>query len=332
MLTEEDLIRLTENALPDWPRTTRLVPILHGGSDRRFYRLHFEKDERPPVILMTYTMARPDNPRFAAATERLYHLGVQVPRIFFHDKENLCVWLEDLGSVDLYSFKDEPWSVKEPYYQMALREVAKLHSVDADALPQEQLAEMELCFDEALYGWEQNYFLTHFVQGFLKRETTAEDYPEQHEALCELRERLSALPRGLVHRDFQSQNVLIRDETAWLIDYQGVRPGLAEYDLASLLLDPYVSLSASEREALLQWYATHASRDFDALRETYLLCAAQRLMQALGAYANLSRNLGKPHFEQHIPVAVERLTALCAEHPLLASLPVLLGQERGAGS
>ena len=42
-------------------------------------------------------------------------------------------------------------------------------------------------------------------------------------------------------------------------------------------------------------------------------CAAQRLMQALGAYANLSHNLGKPHYEQHIPAAVANLTDVCSE-------------------
>jgi aminoglycoside/choline kinase family phosphotransferase len=36
-------------------------------------------------------------------------------------------------------------------------------------------------------------------------------------------------------------------------------------------------------------------------------------MQALGAYANLSRNLGKPHFEQHIPAAIANLTEVCQE-------------------
>jgi len=324
MLTETDLNSLTQAALPSWPPIARLEAILHGGSDRRFFRLHFEGDAQPPVILMTYTMARQDNPRFAAATERLHDLGVRVPCIYHHDKVNLCVWLEDLGSVDLYAFKDDSWEVREPLYQWALKEVAKLHAVKADELPEEQLAEMELCFDEKLYEWEQNYFLTHFVQGFLEKDASSDSHSEVYAALKELRERLSSLPRGLVHRDFQSQNVLIRDEAAWLIDYQGVRPGLAEYDLASILLDPYVNLAGTERDALLQWYAEHTHRQYKEMRETYLLCAAQRLMQALGAYANLSRNLGKPHFVKHIPVAVERLTALCAEHPLLEPLPALL--------
>ena len=65
---------------------------------------------------------------------------------------------------------------------------------------------------------------------------------------------LGDLPRVLVHRDFQSQNIIVRNGQAHLIDFQGMRPGLAEYDLASLLYDPYVTLSADERTQLLEYY------------------------------------------------------------------------------
>lgn len=326
MPDDTELLQLTRKALPDWPRAMALEAIVKGGSDRRFYRLGFESATEAGVILMVYTMARPDNPRFVPATYRLANLGVQVPRIFAHDAEAMCVWVEDLGNVDLHAYRDEPWETRRPLYQATLTEVAHLHQVDAAALGEEDIAEMELCFDEALYEWEQNYFLTHFVKGFSGRDTSTPEFAGAREALQTLRNHLASLPRGLVHRDFQSQNVLIREGSAWLIDYQGVRPGLAEYDLASLLLDPYVTLSEEEREELLAWYAAHTGRDLTAMRETYLLCAAQRLMQALGAYANLSRNLNKPHFEQHIPVAVERLSAVYQGHPMLKALLPLLGE------
>jgi aminoglycoside/choline kinase family phosphotransferase len=237
----------------------------------------------------------------------------------------MCVWVEDLGNEDLHAHRGEPWEERRSLYEATLREVAKLHAVNAGALAEEDVAEMELCFDERLYEWEQNYFLTHFVKGIVGEDAEAAAFASARDALEKLRCHLAALPRGLVHRDFQSQNVIIRDREAWLIDYQGVRPGLAEYDLASLLLDPYVELTDAERENLLEWYARHTGRDLAALRETYLLCAAQRLMQALGAYANLSRNLKKPHFEAYVPVAVARLRAVCAAHPMLEALPVLLG-------
>ena len=63
--------------------------------------------------------------------------------------------------------------------------------------------------------------------------------------------------------------------------------------------------------------------------EIYRLCAAQRLMQALGAYGYLGLVRGRSEFLAHIPVAVGSLREVAAKVPgldefnaLLAALPV----------
>ncbi len=286
-------------------------PILKGGSDRHFYRLAWSGDARPPMVLMIYTLARRDNPKFVPATRRLAALGAHVPEIYGFDEDKLYVWLEDLGHTDLHSKKDDPWEARRPLYEAALREAAKIHTVTERDLSPRDKAELEPPFDEALYEWEQNYFLDHFVHGILGRDFRSESFATAHACLRDLRCRLARLPRCLVHRDFQSQNIMLREGGAWLVDYQGLRLGLAEYDLASLLLDPYVALSSGERDDLLHFYAEHRGLSLFELRESFHLAAAQRLMQALGAYGNLSRNQGKPHFRQHIPAAVANLAEVC---------------------
>lgn len=299
--------------------------ILKGASDRHFYRLNWQ-DGREPMILMVYTLARRDNPKFVPATRRLERIGAHVPHVIGFDEQRLCVWLQDLGRVDLQSYHERPWTERAPLYEATLREAAKFHGVLESKLCKSDLEELEPAFDESLYEWEQNYFLEHFVRGHLDRDCYSSGFAPAHEALKQLRRHLARLPRCLVHRDFQSQNVLIRGNEAWLVDYQGLRPGLAEYDLASLLYDPYVHLSAEERAHLLDYYAAHRGLDAGRLREIYHLCAAQRLMQALGAYANLSRNLGKAHYLQHIPAAVASLTEVCKASPALQELRVFFDQ------
>ncbi|MDB6073207.1 MAG: hypothetical protein JWO89_847 [Verrucomicrobiaceae bacterium] len=310
----EALLILTRQkfpALADVP--CEVDPILNGGSDRHFYRLRWPGNATPNMVLMVYTMARQDNPKFVPATQRLAAHGVRVPVIHAFDEDKLCVWLQDLGHDDLHGHRDNPWEVRKPLYEATLTEGAKIHGILEASLSKADLALLEPPFDEALYGWEQDYFLTHFVQGHLVRDYKAGRYTPAHEALKALRKRLAKEPRCLVHRDFQSQNVMLVNGEAWLVDYQGLRPGLAEYDLASLLFDPYVTLSAPERSQLLDYYAELRGLNGQELRQRFWLCAAQRLMQALGAYGNLSRNLGKPHFKQHIPAAVANLTHVC-EH------------------
>ena len=116
-----------------------------------------------------------------------------------------------------------------------------------------------------------------------------------------------------MHRDFQSQNIILRDGQAYLIDFQGMRPGLAEYDLASLLYDPYVRLTESERAELLDFYRTIAAVNDPAFQEKVRLCAMQRLMQALGAYGYLGLTKGNRIFLTHIPAALRSLGTVLSE-------------------
>ena len=70
-----------------------------------------------------------------------------------------------------------------------------------------------------------------------------------------LAESVDSFPKAVVHRDFQSQNIMItRNGTPRLIDYQGARMGPPAYDLASILWDPYYRLEEDMRERLVCCY------------------------------------------------------------------------------
>jgi aminoglycoside/choline kinase family phosphotransferase len=135
----------------------------------------------------------------------------------------------------------------------------------------------------------------------------------------------------LVHRDFQSQNIIIQTGQAKLIDFQGMRPGLAEYDLASLLFDPYVELSGPERSELISYYRqkrTDNGRTVDEqFEETLQLCAMQRLMQALGAYGFLGLVRGHEHFLRYVPKAMCSLRGIVAKIDELKPLASLLADQ-----
>ena len=209
------------------------------------------------------------------------------------------IWLEDLGERDLYSYCDESWLVRRAFYESALDQIAALH-----ALPESVCIEMKPHlpdeFNSELYLWEQNYFFENCLGRLFKIEKEKLAQLASLPALQEIADHLASFPRVLVHRDFQSQNIIIRNGQAHLIDFQGMRPGLAEYDLASLLYDPYVDLQESERAELTTHYrglqlenGIAINGDFDLKLR---LCAMQRLMQALGAYGFLGLVKGHKHF------------------------------------
>ena len=154
------------------------------------------------------------------------------------------------------------------------------------------------------------YFFENCVGRYFKTESARVDKLKKLPALPAIAEKLAQLPRVLVHRDFQSQNILLRNGQAYLIDFQGMRPGLAHYDLASLLCDPYVDLNQTERDELLEHYC--AGKPSAEFLEILRLCAMQRLMQALGAYGFLGLVKDHKHFLQHIPKAVRSLREVVA--------------------
>jgi aminoglycoside/choline kinase family phosphotransferase len=279
----------------------RVEPINKGGSDRSYARLACAG--APPLVFMAYTDARPDNAAFLAVSEFLAGAGVHVPKIVAKDLGRKFLWIEDLGADDLWAHREDAWGARRDLYRKALVEVAKIHRMDGASI------ELQPPFDETLYLWEQEYFVEQYLRRFSKAPQGEIEGLLAGDELRELREGLAAMPRRLVHRDFQSENLMVRDGEVYLIDYQGLRLGRPEYDVASLLYDPYVPMAGEEREELLQIYFEIAQVDgeFEDWLPVFYQCAAQRLMQAMGAYGFLGVGKGKQEFLKHIPVARERL-------------------------
>ena len=299
----ELLLRQTRRHFPRFNvDEIKIAPIEKGGSDRKFYRIRCSSEQS--LILVKYNLEREENRHYVEIAQFLETHGIHAPRIYYHDTDEGLIWLEDLGERDLFSYRDEPWLVRRAFYDSALDEVRKLHDLP-ESICIEMRQHLPAEFNAALYRWEQSYFFENCLGRYFQIEPARLERLAALPALSEIAQRLAQLPRVLVHRDFQSQNILVRNGQAYLIDFQGMRPGLPQYDLASLFYDPYVDLSEAERDELLEHYCGEKpGADF---LETLRLCAMQRLMQALGAYGFLGLVKDYKHFLQHIPRAVQSL-------------------------
>lgn len=267
------------------------------------------------MIVVKYSPARTENLRFVDLDTFLDECGVRVPRIYLHDAEEGLIWMQDLGEMDLWSLREDDWSTRGPAYRSAIGAVFAMHT-NASRRFAEAPVSVELEFDEQLYLWEQAYFIEHCLVGIFGVSAEQASRYAELPALRHMAEELSRQDRVLIHRDFQSQNILVSGGESWLIDFQGMRPGLAQYDLASLLYDPYVTLSDEQRMELLSHYrALAAARGVavaDNFEEIFWMCSAQRLMQALGAYGFLGLKEGRPDFLEHVPAARRSLREVAA--------------------
>jgi aminoglycoside/choline kinase family phosphotransferase len=305
--------------------TVEITPIEKGGSDRKFYRVRCSPEQT--IILVKYGFEREENRHYVRIAEFLAEHKIRAPKIYFHDSAEGLIWIEDLGKADLWSYREESWLVRRAFYESALNQIVKLHCLPGEACRAIERS-LPVAFDAALYRWEQNYFFKNCLGGYFGVDENELSELTTLPALHEIAERLGNRPRVMVHRDFQSQNIIIRNAQAHLIDFQGMRPGLAEYDLASILFDPYVTFAHSEREELLTTYEEKRAAALLSVspefREIFRLCGIQRLMQALGFYGFAGTVKGNKTFLHFIPAAMTSLRSLVGEIGNLEKLRVAL--------
>jgi aminoglycoside/choline kinase family phosphotransferase len=281
------------------------------GSDRRYYRLLGS----PTVVLLFHPFPPGgevnENDSFYLLGRHLQGQGTPVPEIYAYCREEFWLLLEDLGDISLSSVieRQSQESQVRHWYRQAL-----------DLLMDMQLKGKEgfdpaWCFDTPMvdrpFLWEREcgYFVRAFLNGYLDLKIGLEDLAPDFEGLL-----TGALPPGpsyFLHRDFQSRNLFVTSGRLRVIDFQGGRLGPLGYDVASLLIDPYVNLSHAWQAELLEYYLERLTARVDldqaAFREQYYHLALCRNLQILGAYGFLTRAKGKEQFARYIPTAVESL-------------------------
>jgi aminoglycoside/choline kinase family phosphotransferase len=296
-------------------------PLAGDGSDRRFFRLLGS----PTIILLFH----PHPPGGAVNENDSYYLlgrhlrarGVPVPEIYSYCREEFWMLLEDLGDINLESaIKRSPQEGQvRHWYRQALEVLVAMQIQGREGF------DPAWCFDTPMvhrpFLWEREcgYFVGAFLQGYLKLKIALDDLAPDFERLL-----TGALPPGpnyFLHRDFQSRNLFIKNGRLRVIDFQGSRLGPLGYDVAALLIDPYVNLSPTWQTELLDYYLdllkSRLDMDSGAFREQYYHLALCRNLQILGAFGYLTRVKGKSQFARYIP-------------PALAGLRRRLGERQGA--
>ena len=282
------------------------------GSNREFFRLRFG---RRSAILIRWSPERPDNRLYARHARFLASIGFPVPRLLLDSPRDRFLAVEDLGADTLESRLPRLAAAEVlRLYRKILGATLRLHLGGLPAARQCRLPLMP-GFDDALYAWEHGYFIDHVL-----RERLHASEKQVAAVAAELKtvsRVLAASPQALIHRDWQSSNVLFRGNRPVAIDFQGMRRGPAAYDLASLLCDPYADLPAPLQQALLRHYAKRHPQG-GKIAAAFSAAAIQRLCQALGAYAVLSQKPGMARFAGYVPAAARQLLRALRAHPLPA--------------
>jgi len=268
------------------------------GSNRSFWRLYHGSQT---AIYIRYSLDRPENLRYAGHARVLSEAGLSVPTVLVDLPERRCLMMEDWGDDSLQSRMAARPGRALAWYRPVIHALACLHR-EGTARVREKGVPLEPSFDKALYAWERGLFEEYLLKNRYGFEALPEDVGQE---LRDVAEKLLAVPQVVVHRDFQSSNILFRESRFAFIDFQGMRMGAAAYDLASLLYDPYVKLTPSLRTQLVAEYAACFPEDLEVAGLFYE-GGVQRLIQALGAFGRLA-SVGQGMFIRHIMPALENL-------------------------
>lgn len=287
-----------------------------AGSDRCFLRVTSPVDKNFTRILVLWDSRDQDWPRFLAIHDEVNTGLSLLPQIYAFDPAPGLILEEDCGSFTLKDFCHS--GVKSSAVLSQYKKVIDTLILWQGLSPHNRPMLCSRTLDKEVFLWETDYFAQHCVREYFGLESMLNR--QWLDERMRLAHNAAVLPLVILHRDFQSENVMIHDGTIKFVDYQGARLGAAEYDLASLLFDPYVasSLTGTIRSELLEYY--RGAGGYAVTAATFLTAATQRLCQALGAYGNLSLHKGKDSYRTFIPDALSLLHQVLTssrEYPIL---------------
>jgi aminoglycoside/choline kinase family phosphotransferase len=294
---------------------------LHGdGSERAFYRVSGHQGSLVVVWSPLEDQRFPnENDSYVYMGEHLHNKGIPVPEIYGYSRPEGMTLVEDLGSVHLQEAAQLADERLIALYGQAVELLLKMQAKATQDL------DTSNCFDTPFYDppfvltRELEYFRWSFLEGALGLEIDPA-YLRSDFSLLASRAGQVGGQAFFMHRDFQCRNLMVKDDLLYLIDFQGARLGPPHYDLASLLIDPYVQLPEHIQNDLLRLHSRNLSELTGISVEEFIYrfphVALCRNLQILAAFSFLTRIKGRSHFAQYIIPAWRGLRRLLTEAEL----------------
>jgi N-acetylmuramate 1-kinase len=316
-------------------------PMPGGASARRFARLHLDSGKTLVAIHVPDAHRSDELEKPAGSSARwpfleirdlLARRGIQVPAVVCEACDQGLLLVEDLGDLTLAVALEQNPRERTRFYQRAVGDLAFAQRALAE-LPADSIVRQR-AFDEELLRWEIDHFREWALEARGVVLTTEERNVFDHAADF-LARTIASWPRGFVHRDYQSRNLMVRFDAdgrfhiTW-IDFQDALLGPRVYDLVALLGDSYQTFDDAFVEARLDEYAAtlgleqsdrqHLKREFD-------LVTVQRKLKDAGRFVFIDRVKHNPSFLGFVEPTIEKvylaLTRL-RDQPCLFALETLL--------
>ncbi|MCB8999616.1 MAG: phosphotransferase [Bacteroidales bacterium] len=290
---------------------TEVSSLVPAGSARQYFRLR----NGDITAVGAFNADVRENRAFLGFTKHFLNKGLPVPQIYAVASDEMHYLLEDLGDINLKDMTDplrKSWSFPVemiPWYKKALDLLIRFQTEGHEGLNYDLCFPRE-SFDKQSVLWDLN----HFKYFFLKLTRIPFDENKLEDEFILLSEQIDLVDRNFfLFRDFQSRNIMIKNNNLYCIDYQGGRKGGLQYDVATLLFEARTNIDTSIRIQLLDYYLDNLLKiqpmitDRQKFMSAYYLFALVRQLQAMGAYGLRGWVQKKPLFLQSVPFAIKNL-------------------------
>ncbi len=289
-----------------------VVPLPQSGSNRQYVRLA----NGPNTAIGVLGNNDKENNAFVYCSEHFKAQGLPVPELYVSDLANQVYLQEDLGDQSLYGLIHQLRPTPQGNFPKELvaiyqKCIDKLIDLQVDGASGFDFGQCypRSAFDKQSMMWDLNYFKYYFA----KLANIEFDEQALEDDFHRFADYLLSIPtQYFMHRDFQSRNIMLKEEEVFFIDYQGGRKGPLQYDLASLLFQAKANIPYDIRAELLNYYHEQLSHkgieiETQNFKDNYYGIVYIRTMQVLGAYGFRGLYERKAHFIQSIPYALNNL-------------------------
>ena len=316
----ETLTPLLEKALG--AGTPAIEEMAGGASTRRFFRITGNGQRvvamYVPLPSQEVSKAKETGRRwpFLEVRDLLESHRIRVPQLLAEGCDAGWLVVEDLGDTLAQHLEHSPQD-KPALYQRAVRDLAYAQRALSE-LPEHSIVRQR-AFDVDLLRWEIDHFREWALdaRGIALSATQRDVFTHATEYLAST---IASWPRGFVHRDYQSRNLMVLPDAsgdhglAW-IDFQDAMLGPRVYDLVALLGDSYQSFDRAFIDARLAEFCEHLSLN-DADRQDVLrqfdMVTVQRKLKDAGRFVFIERKNGNPSFLKFVEPTIEKARASLA--------------------
>lgn len=302
----------------------QLETIPQSGGDRVYVRI---KTNDGASYIATCNDNIKENEAFIYFSRHFKTAGAPVPEVLAVNATNTLYLQQDLGAQSLLERLEAegPSDAVYALYQKSLAALAQLQVMGDKGL------DYGHCITSAHFGKQAILSdLLYFKYYFLDTLKLAYDKENLITEFDLLSTYLSnAHHQYFMFRDFQSRNIVVKEDAVHFIDYQGGMKGAVQYDVASLLWQAKAQLSDEWKTNLLHHYIGSLETtlgqnidktQFESEYNGYVLI---RLLQVLGAYGFRGLFERKAHFITSIPLALQNLSWFIHHKNIGLALPEL---------